>query len=510
MGSLKTSFLPVATCSTALDLDQRVQTTYHLPALVLMENAGRSAAEYLFPYLEEPCVVVAGKGNNGGDALVIARHLLQKGVSDITVVLVQEDMGELATVQSAALKAHGCRMLNYQAERVSALEAIRRGKTIIDGILGIGLKGKARGTIPELIDQINDSQGKVFSLDVPSGLGDDYAPGFPVVRAFETLTFEVPKLCMYLPEGRIYCGTIHCLSAGFPPREIMELNTSYELITGESLPSLIRYPNPWEYKNLRGHAAVFGSSVGTTGAGILASEAVLRAGAGMVSLVADSDVYPVLASQCRSVMVKPLPPNPIPEGWGSAFSAFLIGPGWGRGIERMPLFRRLVSMKRPGVLDADGLYLLKQMLDERETPDLEGWILTPHPGEFEALTGCTRDTFKTNPLPKAKEFASRLHCVLVLKGHISYIVSPDGSIKVYDGMNPVLGTAGTGDVLAGLITGFLAQGMNSLSAALSGVLILGETAKQVRLTQGYFLSQDLLPGLSKMVWDNAEKARDLR
>lgn len=162
------------------------------------------------------------------------------------------------------------------------------------------------------------------------------------------------------------------------------------------------------------------------------------------------------------------------------------------------------------MIDADGLSILKRILDREEKVDLSGWVLTPHPGEFCSLTGCSREEFERNPLPKAQEFVFSYRCVLVLKGHVSYILAPDGRVGIYDGMNPILGTGGTGDVLAGMITGILAQGVDPFSAATAGVLLLGEAAREAEKAYGYFLSQDLLSFISRVVLSYAEKSRNLR
>ncbi|MCX7788060.1 MAG: NAD(P)H-hydrate dehydratase [Spirochaetes bacterium] len=498
---------PVVTCKEALELDRHVQTEYRLPAAILMENAGRSAAEHLVANFEGPWVIVAGKGNNGGDALVVARHLLLKGEKHITILLVQQDLGELPALHLSVLKKEGCRVIQFPTEIAAARQAIKDANTLVDGIFGIGLRGAIRGEARELINLLNQSGKRIVSIDVPSGLGDEYCPGYPVVQAEETLSFEVLKLCLFMPEARTHCGRIYRLSAGFPDTSLSILDGRIQRIHPTGISQLIRYPDPWAYKNKRGHVAVFASSVGTTGAGLLAAEAVLRSGAGLVSLFADPAVYPLLASQIRSLMVKPMP-TVFSDSWEKGFSSLLVGPGWGRGEERIPYLRRLLSYRPGGVIDADGIYVLKALLDE--TVDLSGWILTPHPGEFCVLTGCSKEEFEVNPLPKAQEFIAKYRCILVLKGHVTYIIAPDGQIRIFDGMNPLLGTGGTGDVLAGLITGIRAQGIDPFSAATLGVLLLSEAACEAKRIYGYFLSQDLLPFLSKVVLSYAEQSRNFR
>ena len=500
---------PVVTCKEALELDRYVQEEYQLPPALLMENAGRSAAEHLLNYYQGPWGIVVGKGNNGGDALVVARHLLLRGERDITILMAQKDLGELPALHLSVLRKEGCRVVEVSEEKTTLTQVLKESNTLIDGIFGIGLRGSIRGELSELVELLNQSGKRIVSLDVPSGLGDEYRPGYPVVQAEETLSFEVLKQCLFWPESRTHCGRIHRLSAGFPDGSLHRFKNQVQRIHAGGIPQLIRYPEAWTYKNKRGHVAVFASSLGTTGAGLLAAEAVLRSGAGLVSLFTDSSVYPLLASQSRSVMVKPIPSD-FSEGWPKAFSAVLVGPGWGREEGRIPWLGKILSLPQRGVIDADGLYILKQFLEREREVNLSGWILTPHPGEFCLLTGCSKEEFETNPLPKGQEFVSRYQCVLVLKGHVSYILASDGRVGIYDGMNPLLATGGTGDVLAGMITGILAQGIDPFSAATAGVLLLGEAAKVAKKTYGYFLSQDLLSSISRVVLSYAEKSRNLR
>ncbi|MFQ3619412.1 MAG: NAD(P)H-hydrate dehydratase [Spirochaetales bacterium] len=498
---------PVFSCKEAVELDHYIQTEYQLPALVLMENAGRSTAEYLLSYTEGPWVIVVGKGNNGGDALVAARHMTREGRKDFTLVLAQKEVGELGALHLETLKKEGCKILFYEEDKTAVLQGLQEASTLIDGLFGVGLRGSIRkGPTLELVQAMNDSGKRIVALDLPSGLGDDYLVGYPIVHATETLCYEAWKLPMFFPEARTHCGKLHKLTAGFPSSALATYNVSCELVTSKGLYSLLTFPPPWTYKNKRGHIAVLASSLGTTGAGILAAEAGLRSGAGLVSLFVDSSIYSVVASQSKSIMVKPLT-HDFPQGEEfHAFSAFLIGPGWGRSMDRLPWLKKILRPGTKGVIDADGIFLLKILIDSGYSPDLAEWILTPHPGEFSRLTGCEKEEYETNPLPRAKEFVSKYPCTLVLKGHVTYIISPEKEVRILDGMNPLLATGGTGDVLSGLAAGFLAQGMAPYSAATAAVLVLSEGAYKAEEQYGFFLSQDLLPFLSKTVVNYAKKA----
>lgn len=345
--------MKVLTCAEMAGLDERTQREYHIPAVVLMENAARSAADYLLTAVlggtsePGPLVFAAGKGNNGGDALAMARHLYLAGIKDLHILLAGEELGALPGLHRDILKEFGIPFSIFSHDGDAGRALLRRARLIVDGLFGIGLRGPAREFYSALITAINDSEAKVVSLDVPSGLGDSFRPEYPAVKADITLSFEMPKICQYRPAGRLLCGDIVRIPVGFPPNLIDEMPGRFELSGPGILDSLLENPGPGAYKNTRGHLAVFAGSPGTAGAAALASEAALRSGAGLVSLFADGPVYPVLAAGSRSVMVKPWSSAADPEEWqAEAFSAFLVGPGWGRDEDRYRWFRRIVSDRK--------------------------------------------------------------------------------------------------------------------------------------------------------------------
>jgi NAD(P)H-hydrate epimerase len=504
--------MKVLSCGEMALLDERAQKEYHIPGVVLMENAARSAADYLYTSVLNqiagpgPVVFAVGKGNNGGDALAMARHLSLAGVKDLRVLLAVEELGPLPSMHRDVLKEFGMVIEVFSGAEDAGRALLGKARLIIDGLFGIGLSGPSREPYSAMIAAINGSRAKVVSLDVPSGLGDSYRPEYPAVKADLTLSFELPKICQYRPAGRLLCGQIVRIPVGFPPALIAETGGSFELSGPEVLDSLLRDPPPGAYKNSRGHVAVFAGAPGTTGAAALATEAALRSGAGLVSLFADEPVYPLLAAGCRSVMVRPWSAAASRDPWPEdSFSAFLLGPGWGRDEDRYRWFRRILMGKLPGVLDADGLYLLKLLLSREKTPiDLKGRVLTPHPGEFAALMDLKKEEVLSDPIPAMAEICGSLGCVLVLKGHVTFIGDPGGRTRIHDGMNPALGTAGSGDILAGIIAGFLGRGMGPLEAALCGVELHGKIGKQARADLGFFTSEDLLRYISREALRDAE------
>jgi len=487
-------------CRDMASLDRRTQSEYGIPAAILMENAGRSAAEFILRETAEdagePVLVVAGKGNNGGDALVVARHLHLAGRGNLSVVLASEEMGELPALHAKILSKLGVPIEVFSPGARASRRLFKDAGLIVDGLFGIGLTGPIRSPGDEIAELVSSSGARVVSLGVPSGLFDGYKPGFPAVRADITLTFELPKLCLYLPAARKLCGRIEVLPVGFPPALIGEMPDAIELLD-EGFPETAIPPlDPEAYKNSRGHLTVLAGSRGTTGAAVLCSVAALRAGAGLVSLFADEKVYPILASSLKAVMVKPLPASP--EDWnpGSA-SSLLVGPGWGRGEDRLPWLDAAFASGLKGVVDADGLSVLKLSLDRTKGPKrLDGWVLTPHAGEFAAFSGRPKEDILADPFPFLEETVGKWGCVLVLKAHVTFVACPSGKVFVHDGMNPALGTAGSGDVLAGIVAGLMARGLAPETAAAAGVEIHGRIGKLAAEKIGLFTAEDLLPMIS--------------
>ncbi len=499
--------MKVPTCADMAALDGRSRTEFGVPAMILMENASRSAAEIILRETrfgrtgEGSAVVAVGKGNNGGDALVAARHRWASGRRNIRVLLLQAGLGELPRMQFEILRRWGIPSLLWEESPGEAAALLDKASLVVDGLYGIGLRGSLEGASAGLVERINASPGEVVCLDLPSGLGSGYRMGMPAVRADLTITFELPKLCLYLPAGRLLAGRIVVAPAGFPPAAVAEVPAEASLVGEADLAGLLPAPSPGDYKNTRGHVAVFAGARGTTGAASLAAEAALRSGAGLVSLFTDPDLLPVLAAGAGGVMVKPLPEGPEDRD-GGRFSAFLAGPGWGVTGERLSRLEALLRSGLPGVLDADGLTLLN-LLRRTARPDLRGRILTPHPGEFAALSGRSREEVLSDPLPIMDGICRELGCVLALKGHVTIVREPDGRTRIFDGMNPALGTGGSGDVLAGLMAGLLGRGLPPGDAAAAAVILHGRAGRMAREEGGFFAAQDLMPHISREAWKDA-------
>ena len=385
----------LVTSGEMTEIDRRAQEDYGIAGLLLMENAGQKGLAAWAAARGAPgsgrLVFVAGKGNNGGDALVMARQAAIEGLGEVVVVPVDGELKGHAAMHLDVVRRLGISVLPWDGARADAEAAIRDAAVVFDGVAGTGIRGGLRAPLSDIVAVMNQSDAAIVAIDVPSGLSDDFRAGFPIVEAGLTLTMGLPKRCLYLPDARPSCGRIKRIALGFPPALTASEELPGRLLDANSAAGSIPRVSPDDYKHRRGICAVFAGSRGTTGAAVLAATAAARSTAGMVRLFADEAAYPVLASQCRSVMVAERHDS-VPDLAGH--SALLVGPGWGRGESRREDLLRLIETGIPGVLDADGINALSDMRGEgRALPSFGGvWVLTPHAGELARLSGTRAGT----------------------------------------------------------------------------------------------------------------------
>ncbi len=483
-------------------IDSRAQTEYAIPASILMENAGLKAyaiCRGLMPEFSDAeglILFVAGRGNNGGDALVMARQAFLDGLN-VAVLLAGPVRSETAAVNLEIARKLNIRTVSFPDEPEEARRLLRSAATILDGLFGTGVSGRLRPDAVELVEEINKSGAQVVAIDMPSGLGDGYRRDFPVVRAAITLCLGLPKECLYLPAARTSCGRIIHVPIGFPPALTDDPNIPGELLEFDAIGRLIQPLPPDAHKGTRGKLAIFAGATGTTGAPVLASLSAARARSGLVYLFVDEDAYATVASNLVSVMARPWKWSEDPESFDfDRYDAFLAGPGW--GFEgRRPWLERLIGSGLNGVLDADALTLLS---DFGKIPDFKGEIiLTPHPGEMARLSGSSIEEVLDDPVGSSRDVAGKYRATVVFKSHVTLVCEPEGNFWIYDGVNPALGTGGTGDVLAGIIAGLLCAGTGARDAACLGVLIHGKAAERAFEERGWFLAEDLPPYISKIL-----------
>jgi len=455
------------------ELDGKAIEELGLPSLLLMENAARSTAQALlkhFPKVKR-LLVLAGRGNNGGDGLALVRILRSLGIEAHYYLVFGEVRGD-ALFQLELLKKLG-------VEPLKSLPPFENYELVVDAVFGTGFKPPLRGEVAELVEELNRSPVPVLAVDLPSGLSaDSGAVEGAAVRAELTVTFQFPKLCHVLFPASLYCGKVEVADISIPPS--LAEGIRREVILPSSLKLYRRERTT--YKTREGHLLVVGGSAGKTGAVAMACRSATRAGAGLVSAGVPEDLNSVLETLLLEEMTLPL------KGRGKLsyfavkeilelqerHSALLLGPGMGRYEEGQDLVLSLLERwEKPVVLDADGINNLAdsgklEVLRERSVPA----VLTPHLGEFERLSGVPPAEASANLTEVAGEFAERWRCFLVLKGARTAVATPEGRVYLSLRGTPAMAKGGTGDVLAGIL-GALVGKMEAEEALKLGVFLHG-------------------------------------
>lgn len=466
-------------------IDQYTIDRCGISGVELMERAGARVVETIehrFDGLQGLSVaVVCGKGNNGGDGLVAARRLLQAGVTVEVLLGVEGDaITGAAEELLQRLQAAGGHVQPLPAD---GTEVLRRHDVIIDALLGTGFTGTPRAVQAAAIEAMNQSGRPIVAVDLPSGVDADSGavPG-AAVRATVTVTFGLAKRGHLFAPGRAYCGALELVDIGFPVAAIEAAGGSTGLLTAEGVSRALPSRQPDAHKGTCGAVLVVAGSAGMSGAATLTADAALRVGSGRVTAGVPMSLHDIVEIKLTEVMTRPLPEvrrrrclslralGEIVDQLGH-IDALAIGPGLGRYRETGELVRRLLRRQDlpPTVLDADGLHAISG----DATWTQPGLVLTPHAGEFSRLTGRSTEQIKADPVGLATEFAVRHQVIVVLKGGPTVIATPAGDSFVNPTGNPGMATAGSGDVLTGMIAGLLAQGIPAQDAACCGVYLHG-------------------------------------
>ncbi|HEQ72057.1 MAG TPA: NAD(P)H-hydrate epimerase, partial [Spirochaetia bacterium] len=386
--------IKLATAKEIQEIDRRAEKKYGIPSLLSMETAGINAADLLVERFWKnrtpagPFVFLAGKGNNGGDAFVMARRFFLTGKKNCAIILAQ---GAPADDADPGVNLAVCRSLDIPVCSLPedpdlSWRLLEAAEVVFDGLAGTGLRGALREPLAGLVGRLNSLDVMRVAIDVPSGLGDEFQAGQPILNAQVTLTMGLPKRALFLPAARAACGRIITVPLCYPSALIEDSALRGELLDHDDLQSLLPRLPASAHKNTRGHLAVFAGAVGTTGAAILAATAAARARTGLVTIFTDPEAYPLLASHVVSVMARPVTAASLDKkNLEARFRALLLGPGFGLTDSKKALMKSLLTVQLPLLIDADGLTLLAG-LDPRDVRGREqSLILTPHPGECARL-----------------------------------------------------------------------------------------------------------------------------
>ena len=444
-----------------------------------MERAAKAVTTAIMQEWTErtPVVVFAGPGNNGGDALAVARMLTAENFS-VSVYLfnIHNKLSDNCEINKQRLidgkKARFTEItLDFDPPKLTA-ETL-----IIDGLFGTGLDKPLMGGFASLIKYINQSPAQVVSIDVPSGLmceDNTYNVRTNIIHADLTLTLQQKKLAMLLPDMQVFIGRLKVLDIRLSPEYINKTEAYYRILEESDLRPRLRLRDDFAHKGTMGHALIIAGSYGMAGAAVLATKACLRTGAGKVTVHTPKRNYNIMQiSVPEAVLQMDHEETHFTESVDSdAFDSLAIGPGLGRHeSSAIALIGQIKRTSCPIVIDADALNILgnHQAWIQQLPPDI---ILTPHPAEFDRLSGTTSNC-SYERLMRAREMAERLSGYILLKGHYSALCMPNGHIVFNPTGNSGMATAGSGDVLTGMITALLARGYNQADACMLGMYLHG-------------------------------------
>ena len=499
-------------------LDRLAMDEFGLPPFTLMENAGCAAVAQIMacygPLENRRVVIACGKGNNGGDGLVVARRLLTHGAR-VKVLMLGPPTSPEAELNYSLLKKletndpNGCLAVSVWD---SNSESLPEADMYVDAVLGTGLTRKLRGSAAILVDQLNAAAGIKVSLDIPSGLCSD--TGMPLgsaVQADLTVTMGALKPGLLLKDGPRIAGHVHLADIGIPEHLAFAtaIGRRHWYTSDRGISEIFPSRPALAHKYSAGMVLVVGGSPGLTGAPIMAATAAARVGAGYVACAVPMSVQPLIASKLTEIATVGLPEHNVGgldikagldvlQPWLAKAGALLVGPGLGRHPDTQAFVRQLLaSVDLPVVIDADGLRAVRAA--QIAIHSRNRWILTPHWGEFRSMV--SQDINQEDALSLAHEWSRKWNSTLVLKGLPSTVASPKHDGVICSTGSNALATAGTGDVLAGLCAGLAAQGCGPMAAAtvaihLGGAMADAYSARYPGLTM---MAMDLIQELPEVL-----------
>ena len=504
--------MELVTAEQMREMDNRTINRFGIPGLVLMENAARGAVRVLWKHMGNPqgkqVGILAGSGNNGGDGFVMARYLYLKGaVPTVFLLAKREKIKGDAAHNLSLLSTLPIPLVDVtdEADFHQSKAKISHQDLFVDAIFGTGLNTDIRGHYTDVIAHVNALGKPVLSVDIPSGIDADSGRICGTcIRADVTATFAFAKPGHVVHPGCEYTGETEIIDIGIPHHIKEEVNPDCFLLTSRYLRPLFPARQPEAHKGHTGHMLLLAGSPGKTGAAAMAVTSALRSGAGLVTLACPQGIHPVMETLVLEGMTFPLPQTPEGDLSDKALGeiaslmadkrCMALGPGMGTSSATATLVREIILTSfLPLVIDADGLNCIAEdtsILKEAEVP----LILTPHPGEMARLSHTTTREVQQSRIRIARDFAATHNVYLVLKGAGTLIAHPDGRLWINPTGNSGMASAGMGDVLTGMIAGFLSQGMSPLNAAIMAVYLHGKAADTLAASMGPvgFLASDVI------------------
>lgn len=507
--------MKVVTSEEMTLIDKKTIEEYGVSSLTLMERAGKAVAQRIKEHFKKGKVlIIAGPGNNGGDGMVAARYLKRAGFKvKVYLVFEKEKLSPEARTQLERLRKARIPFLITRDLREEDLN----GSIIVDALFGTGLKREISGELAQLIDRINSSGAPVVAVDIPSGISsDDGSIMARAIRADLTVTFGLPKRGHLLFPGAEYTGRLYVEDIGFPEELLNSSSIKVELPDKELIRSLIPERRRYSHKGTYGHVLIVAGSRGKTGACLMAARACLRSGAGLVTIGVPETLVSVFQSRVTDEMCLGLPDRgdgslskdalkEIIDFTEKKAQVLAIGPGIGVTEDTREIIKGLLGkIKIPVVLDADAINCLEDMPEVLEGKG--NCIITPHPGEFSRLTGIAKEEVEKKRIDLASAFSLKYNVTLVLKG-VPTVIGHEGYVYINPTGNPGMAKAGSGDVLTGIVSGLMAQGLSGLNASILGVYLHGLAGDMGACDKGLWslLASDIIeyiPGAFKELKGN--------
>lgn len=483
--------MKVATAAEMRDIDRQAIEYYGIPGIVLMENAGVETVQAIERMLDnlqyKKICILAGKGNNGGDGFVVARHLTNQGAK-VKVFLIgnKEEMKGDAAINFNILHKMNIDVVEVTGERDwdKVKIAATFADCLVDALLGTGFRGILTDEMYKAVQTINEANKPVVAIDIPTGVDADNGQVLTIaVQATHTVTLGLPKPGIVLYPGASYVGDLLVADIGLPASLLTAPAIKQNLITAGEIRTLIMKRRQDAHKGTCGKVLVVAGSRGLTGAAALASTAALKSGAGLVTLAIAESLNDIMEVKLTEVMTLPLPEAaagsigtdalaPILE-FAEKCDAVAIGPGLGNHPETKELIQEIIrQLDKPLVIDADALNAISEcgslLTGTKALP-----ILTPHPGEMARLIGLSAEEVNQDRVYVARLAAEQFGSIVILKGARTIVAYPDGEVYINISGNAGMATGGTGDILTGMISSMIAQGLSSHTAALVSVYLHG-------------------------------------
>lgn len=477
--------IPLYSLEQIKKADVHAIQTFGIPAMSLMENAGRAIAEHIireYPQLKH-CTIACGPGNNGGDGLVIARWLVDMGV-EVTIILLHHS--RLSLEMKAQLKI--CHQLNlniliYDEDSQEAKHAFSHTELIVDAIFGSGFRGELEGAAKQVASLMGESSAWVLSVDIPSGLDADTGNGTHCVKADHTIALETLKPGYFMNLGSQVCGKISVQPVGLHLNS-QAISPFIQMLERDDL--MLDYRFRSSHKGVWGKLMIIGACDGFTGATFMASAAALKTGAGYVYVLHREDHQALFAGRLTEAIYQKVPQtkdklpevNKLKQMLKDA-SAILIGPGLGQDEWSLKALETVVQIQDvPTIYDGDALNLLAKHPELLQKTAHNFSLYTPHLGEFCRLSNLDMHDLKSDPIAAIKAFMPKSQACILLKSHYS-LIRKNQLLHLCNFGNDGLAKAGSGDLLSGMAASFAAQGLSLKQSAINAAILLGITAEKM-------------------------------